>query len=49
MDNYGFHYDLWYIDKERKIELIKWSDELKDRLSNKKSGKQKRKSIIPDY
>ena len=51
MDKYGHHYDLWYIDKDRQIELIKWSNELKSRLSKKykKSGKQKKERIIPDY
>ena len=51
MDKYGQHYDLWYIDKAREIELIRWSDELKNRLAKKykKSGKQKKESILSDY
>ena len=51
MDKYGHHYDLWYIDKEKQIGLINWSDELKGRLSKKykKSGKAKKESILSDY
>lgn len=51
LDKYGQHYDLWYINKERQIELIKWSDELKDRLIEKykKGEKAKKQSILSDY
>ena len=51
LDKYGSHYDLWYIDKEKEIELIKWSDELKSKLTEKykKSEKAKKQSIISDY
>ena len=51
MDKYGQHYDLWYIDKEKEIELTSWSDELKGRLSikYKRSGKTKKESILSDY